>query len=471
MKNQYYFVILLSLTQLSFAFPNLVAEYRMDECFYLGGANGAASDISDSSSPNYPATSINTINSDHSNAKICRSAVFGNSGYARLDKTFKLKKKWSLSVWLHFPFVTSGKKYYVLGSYKNTGDLPAFRYDNDILSWGIYDNSGDLIWQSMDNNLVGWHHLVFKNNSKDNITKLFLDGEETNSINSSTKGKVTILWSSTDSLNRQSLAANMDEMKIFTGNLKSSEIQTIYNNENAGLNYDGSIRECQSCSGANISANSWDLISLPIETRNTPVTVNDVFASMSGVLNTNWFLYKRTYDPTNNSSNYEPLVSNSIVDFSKAYWLGSELDNRWDIAGLPLVNYDSCAGNCVEIPLTPVSLDFAIDPDDGSGSVRFNMTGYVNINKPVNWADCRFIVSDLEGNNRQVFTPSEAEVAGYAGKQIWQYNGAGDSASNSYNTCDDVGIGECKLIPLKGFWLELRGPTKGKLVKLQIPKS
>jgi hypothetical protein len=159
------------------------------------------------------------------------------------------------------------------------------------------------------------------------------------------------------------------------------------------------------------------------------------------------------------------------IEFGQGYWLGSLIDDRWDVSGTTAVVYDSCGTQCVEVDLASVTKNFDTDGDDGSGPYRYNMSGFVGIDNPVDWADCRFIVSDLDGSNVQVLTPTETEEAGYAAKQIWQYNGSGDTASNSYNTCDDSGTSSCKLIPFKGFWIELHGPSKNKLVKLQIPKG
>jgi len=99
------------------------------------------------------------------------------------------------------------------------------------------------------------------------------------------------------------------------------------------------------------------------------------------------------------------------------------------------------------------------------------MTGFVG-KSPVNWSDCRLIVSDSDGSNRQVLTPSEAENADYMLKQIWQYNpNSSEADGKGYTTCDDVTPGDCKLVPYKGFWVELHGKTKNKTVKLLIPKE
>jgi hypothetical protein len=122
---------------------------------------------------------------------------------------------------------------------------------------------------------------------------------------------------------------------------------------------------------------------------------------------------------------------------------------------------DCVANQCVEIDLKSITHDFDTDPDDGTGPYRYNMTGFIG-KTPVDWADCRFII------NGTVYTPSEAETAGYANKQIWQYNPSG---GKDYTVCDDSTPGNCMLEPYKGFWIELHGPTKDETVKLLIPKE
>ena len=101
---------------------------------------------------------------------------------------------------------------------------------------------------------------------------------------------------------------------------------------------------------------------------------------------------------------------------------------------------------------------------------RYFMTGFTG-KAPVDWADCRLIVSNVDGSNREVLTPSEAETDGYMAKQIWQYNVGSTNPANEYSTCDDETPGSCMLVPYKGFWVELHGKTKNKTLKLLIPKE
>ena len=189
---------------------------------------------------------------------------------------------------------------------------------------------------------------------------------------------------------------------------------------------------------------------------------------MNGTFKADWILFKRLYSTVDNSSSYKALELNDILEFGQGYWLGSKLGSEWFVDGTVATDYNSTssdcvASECVEVDLTSASLDFAVDANDGSGPYRYNMVGHVSIKKPVNWADCRFIIDGT------AYTPTDAQTAGYASKQIWLYNGTGTDASNSYTTCDDTM--NCKIVPFKGFWVELDGSTKNKTVKLLIPKE
>jgi hypothetical protein len=257
---------------------------------------------------------------------------------------------------------------------------------------------------------------------------------------------------------------NIDEVKVWNRALDATEVASIMSNESAGNNYDGSPREPVNCS-ASITGGSWELIGIPADLRTeTNTSISKIFGDdMTGIYDTDWRIYERKYSDTNNSSWYTYLSDiNTPLKFATAYWLGSKNTENWDVNDMQAVDYNSTnpactVGTCVEIDLKSVTND----SDDGTGPYRYYMTGFTG-KSPVDWADCRFIIDNT------VYTPSEAETAGYASKQIWQYNPSG---GNDYTVCDDTTPGSCLLQPYKGFWVELHGPTKDKTVKLLIPKE
>ena len=316
-----------------------------------------------------------------------------------------------------------------------------------------------------------WTHIV---GTYDGATmKIYKNGTFSKSKNQSSYSPATLPVSIGDDISGSNTddrwQGNIDEVKIWHRALSALEIKTIYDNENAGLNFDGTTRECKSCNGSSVNAKSWAYIGIPADSRSTALTVDDVFGDdMNGTFKNDWILFQRIYDTNNNNSSYKILELTDTLEFGQGYWLGSKLYSEWFVDGTPSVDYNSTssdcvASECVEVDLTSASLDFAVDANDGSGPYRYNMVGHVSIKKPVNWADCRFIIDGT------AYTPTDAQTAGYANKQIWLYNGTGTDKSNSYTTCDDTM--NCKIVPFKGFWVELDGSTKNKTVKLLIPKE
>jgi hypothetical protein len=274
----------------------------------------------------------------------------------------------------------------------------------------------------------------------------------------------------------------IDEIKIFNITLTDDEIKKIQDNDLHQNNYDGSYRQISTCN-ASIKANSWELVGIPADFRknsNPKSTVADIFSDdMHGEYGSDWILYKRDYSDINNSSWYTVLNEDEELAFGKGYWLGSKFDNNWSENGASIVDFNSsynttndCISHkCVEIDLTSTSKDFEEDGDDGTGAYRYNMVGFIG-KTPINWADCRFIVMDLDGNNKEILTPTDMEDRDYAKKQIWIYNpSTNDANNNGYITCNDTTPGGCMLEPYKGFWIELHGKTKNKIVKLLLPQG
>jgi len=463
---------------------NLSVNLQMDECYWLGGANGVSDDVKDSSGNALDAQSRNKANNIEADAKICRAGNFINT-YANKDESdavfYPNATIAELSIGKNAPFTVSA---WVKRGSNRKWMAGVIKVSDDSWSdgWGIVhkqntrekiyffvDGYSNKISTSLSNNT--WTHIVGTYDGSK--MKIYKNGTLAKSKNQSSYYPATLPISIGDDISGSSIddrwQGNIDEVKIWHRALSDLEIKTIYDNENAGLNFDGSIRECKSCNGSSINAKSWAYIGIPADSRSTALTVDDVFGDdMNGTFKSDWILFKRTYDTNNNSSSYKILELTDTLEFGQGYWLGSKLYSEWFVDGTPSVDYNSTssactASECVEVDLTSASLNFAVDANDGSGPYRYNMVGHVSIKKPVNWADCRFIIDGT------AYTPTDAQTAGYANKQIWLYNGTGTDRSNSYTTCDDTM--NCKIVPFKGFWVELNGSTKNKTVKLLIPKE
>jgi subtilisin-like proprotein convertase family protein len=463
---------------------DLQVDLHMDECYWLGGANGVDDDVKDASINQLDAQSRNKADNTDNNALLCRNGNFVNT----YDDA-------NLSDAVFYPNESSDEK--------NIGQNPPFsvsvwlyRHDDDKWmagvikvsdeswedGWGIdhYKDSGekiDFFVGSYDNYIRAsmstdtWTHIV---GTFDGATmKMYKNGQlvDSKEVDEYNAGTHPIFIG--DDVSGNSIddrwQGSIDEVKVWNRVLNDQEISQIYENERVGKNYDGSERICKSCNGSSVGENSWAMIGIPADLRDGTYSVDDVLGDdMNGSYQDDWVIYERTYSTTDNSSDYRLLDIDDKLEFGKGYWLGSRYSSEWFIDGLPSVDYNStnsaCVNApCVEIDLTSVTHNFDEDGDDGTGPYRYNLSGFIGLDKPVEWADCRFLVDGV------AYTPSDMNDSGYANKQIWLYNGTGVSASDSYTTCDDTM--PCKLIPFEGFWVQLLGKTKNKTIKLLIPKE
>ncbi len=458
---------------------NFLAEYRFDECYWLGVG---VFDVLDTVSNNN-AESYNNSQVDTGDAIVNYSGGFSTTGYFQAENTVAIGSEWSMSLWIKFPLDTSNHdkislswfgpaySYHALGSIiGDDNDLPAIlvdENDNSKIRWALYSNSFMSDYATADlPSLNGWHHFTFVQENSEIL--LYIDGSYENSIAETRSGDIEGYLTSFDERDNRTVGSKVDELKMWGRKLYASEVEAIYNNENAGDNFDGTSRLPVEC-GASIAANTWELLGIPADFRNSSnskKTVEDIFDDdMNGVFNSDWRIYKRTYSAIDNSSDYVQLALDDVLEFGEAYWLGSKLSSTWSENGAIITDYNSTtsgctASDCIELDVKSVTNDY----DDGTGPYRYNMSGFVG-HAPVKWADCRFVVDGT------VMTASELEDADIGSKQIWQYNpSAGSANSNGYTTCDDT-MGDCKLEPYNGFWVELHALSKDKTIKLLIPKE
>ena len=464
----------------------LQVNFQMDECYWLGGANGVTDDVKDSSQNILDAQSRNNADNTNSNFKICRGGDFNNT-YDDQNKSdavfYPNDTDDEKDIGKNAPFSVSAWLYRHDGGDKWMAAVIKVSNDKWNDGWGLEHSkdSGDKIdffVNGYDNYarttlpIDQWTHIV---GTYDGSTiRIYKNGVLEDSKKQSSYSSGALSMSIGDDISGSDIddrwQGNIDEVKVWHHILSDSEIKDIYNNEKDGKNFDGTTRVCKKCNGSSIDGGTWDLIGIPADDRNISLSVDDVFGDdMNGTFGDDWRIYKRTYSTNDNSSEYKSLELSDKLEFGQGYWLGSKLDSKWYVDGTQEVDYNStssdCTSNsgCVEVNLTPVTHNFDVDGSDGTGPYRYNMVGHISIQKPVKWADCRFIIDG------KAYTPSDANASGYANKQIWIYNGTGTNKSNSYNTCDDTM--NCKLIPFKGFWVELQGKTKDKTVKLLIPKD
>jgi len=470
---------------------SLVAEYRLDECFWLGSAYN---DVKDHTFNAFNGISYNNAAIDLNSSVINHSALFdGIADYVEIphDPLFDVTDQISVSFWVY--------------PTRDTKDETYVAKSNGTQGWNIFYNKRNtgvnrIQFQLRINNrykqakfdepanwLNNWHFIAATYDGA--VMKLYVD----QGIPSATKtqtGNIEIVTDPVTIATRNAdryFAGNIDEVKIWNSALSEAEVASIFTNESMALNYNGSTREPITCN-ATIQANTWEMIGIPADTRKAGIGVQDVFgddfvgANYANNMPNGWTLWKYASQPTNNFSSWVLVdyANNEAIQLGTGYYLGSGIDVTWDVDGLESVDYNSTyngtpdcrAKRCVEVPLTAVGSDGT----DGSGTSRFNLGGFIG-KSPVNWKDCRFIVSNTDGSNTEVLTPQEANAAGYASRTISIWMGGlgtgtnGQVVSGDYSDCTDNSPGGCQLIPYHGAWIELLVPTLNKTVKLLIPEE
>ena len=230
--------------------PQLVSDYRFDECTQYTGAAGQVLD----SVGSYPATPSGGLQ-NATPGQILRYADFSAAArYAEAPVGPTLNTSWTLSGWFKTPFATSAthsSQYYVLGSVSGGGD---YLYLDRAAGyrWGVYttaasDSAGvggtsDGTYQfgSLSN---GWHHITLVGSG--NTTRLYIDGVYRDQVNRRVKGTFRYFGASYDSRGTpsgQSFGTPLDEFKVFSNPLDAAQIAAIYANESAGNNWNGSTR-------------------------------------------------------------------------------------------------------------------------------------------------------------------------------------------------------------------------------------
>lgn len=455
----------------------LSVNFQMDECYWLGGANGVLDDVKDSSLNAYHATSSAAaiIITNNGNPPLCNYGSF--SAQPDLISTEDVNAGntsggFTVSVWLKPSAMTNWQAIITKSKAYDWNDGWGLVHYKDDPNNKIRFFVNNYYYNNVQTTLTldTWNHVVATYDN--NTLRIYVNGTViAKDYIATVTNSVEPLRIAYDDPRDDEYIGAVDELKFWDRVLNEDDVRTLYTNESAGTNYDGTARTCPTCS-ASIAAGTWELIGIPADLRAGSYSVADVLsADMSGVYGNDWRIYRRDYSDTNNSSWDTYLSETDVMEFGKGYWLGSKNNENWDVNDIVSVDYDSsngaCTANhCVEVDLKSISLD--LDSGDdlvGTGAHRYNMTGFVG-KTAVNWADCRIIIDGI------TYTPSAAYDAGYVEKQIWKYNpGDGGADSNGYTTCDDITPGGCKLEPHKGFWIKLHGSTKNKTVKLLIPQE
>ena len=244
----------------------LVAEWRMDECEWSGTEN----EVGDNSGNENNGTAKNDTNTS-GEAVLCRSGNFNADNNQTVDipasDTLTINDKISYVTWIKLKdpnYIGNSDKLeniFTNQTWKNALRYTEKGYDNNgnesnkILFQLSINGNEKYLYSNTSINDTDWHHIAAVYDGK--YMRIYIDGNE--DANLSVNGQI-------DTDNADNIIAGeygdyyfngyIDELKVFDGALSSDKVESIYNNEKNGKNWDGSDRTCNNCGSNNNDKNS-----------------------------------------------------------------------------------------------------------------------------------------------------------------------------------------------------------------------
>lgn len=219
-----------------------LANYRFDECAFTG----AAFEVIDQTG-SYPATAFGNVDTNDA-GQIERFADI-SSEFHRIETSIPLPSSFSVTTWFKKPSSNSDSRYFALAAMQNGGDLLYLDRTNNW-RWGVYNpntggTNGTFSFNTLDNN---WHHMALVSSGGE--TQLYIDSVLVDTVANAAAGTLKYIATSADDVNDidpQAFRAPLDEFMVFDSALTTNQIQSIYSNQNAKNNYDGTTRDAVVC--------------------------------------------------------------------------------------------------------------------------------------------------------------------------------------------------------------------------------
>lgn len=228
------------------AVPAPLAHYPLDLCESLN--NSVVEDLMQQ----YPATGFQLTPAE---GKVLAAANFSTPGMNRVELPSQLLNgltDFSVSLWFKADASNSFRQ--LLSASNNSQDtvLELYLRSNNVLRaglLGVYYTFGSP--EPVINNTT-WYHTTLTRSG--NQLCLYLNANlvqcrtaSAGTLNVS-RAALGVWWRADGSMADQFLS-DLDEVLFFTTALSAAQIQTIYNNQNEGRNYDGAVREdtCLGC--------------------------------------------------------------------------------------------------------------------------------------------------------------------------------------------------------------------------------
>ncbi|UOD35595.1 hypothetical protein DSN97_04550 [Deferribacteraceae bacterium V6Fe1] len=240
--------------------PKPIADYYFDECSWDNDLS--TFEVEDSGSNSYDGTSVNgpiTVDNDTAGGSIGRVGYFdGVDDYIEIPQAAAdiLKGTASLSFWIKTSQTGSDTDWKAPGI---IGTEVAGSVDD--IFWGWIDASGHIGVSKGDNynnskstkpiNDNIWHHVVLTRDANNGNIKIYIDGvlDKSGQTDSGLIGNsFKYIGSIYDTAGTHTFFQGyLDEVKIYDKILTDSQVQSIYNNEKAGKNWDGTDRVPPCC--------------------------------------------------------------------------------------------------------------------------------------------------------------------------------------------------------------------------------
>ncbi|MCP4598799.1 DUF6701 domain-containing protein [Neptuniibacter sp.] len=224
--------------------PDPLAEYRMDETSW----DGSDDEVVDSVGLYHG----EAINSSPVEGKICNAAdlsTTGTSDYLKLNGSFFSNQgDFTISTWVNTSDATN--QALISGANSGTSNELIFWFDSST-SFRPHLNDGDGGSISASNFANGsWRHLVWTREGTENclyIDKTLQGCKSLNSTNISIASNGLIIGQEQDNLgggfdDGQDYRGLLDELIFFGEALSQSQVELLFDNQDAGLNYDGTSR-------------------------------------------------------------------------------------------------------------------------------------------------------------------------------------------------------------------------------------
>jgi MSHA biogenesis protein MshQ len=219
-------------------------EYRFDELSWTG----TAGELIDSSINSLNGQSVGGALSE--DAQLCTGATFDgvNDHFVVPPISTDFSSGFSAMAWVDFGSNNNWERIFDFGNGAANNNIVFTRQGStNHLRFEIFNGGASCGNIQADNGIVSGRHHYAVAVASDNTVVLYRDGA---AIKSGTTAclppNVTrnINYIGRSNWNNEYFESEIDELKIFDSTLTATNISNIYNNENAGNNYDGTTRSC-----------------------------------------------------------------------------------------------------------------------------------------------------------------------------------------------------------------------------------